>query len=113
MPVGKDSFATTDMASTGLVINVQPAIAAQQFNTPSNCYQAVSSINLPRRENLMMPSDMHYFHAQRADSCYSGEVTAIAMGRQRKHMDSDEQSLLSGNPVPANSSGTNMGANQS
>lgn len=64
-PIGKDSSATTiiDRPSTGLVINVQPSIAAQQFNTPSNCYQAVSSVNLPRRDHLVvLPTDIQYFH---------------------------------------------------
>jgi hypothetical protein len=46
-PIGKDSSSSTivDHRSTGLAINVQPSVAAHQFNTPSNCYQAVSSVS--------------------------------------------------------------------
>jgi len=46
---------------------------------------------------VMNPNEMHFYHPARADSCYSGEVTAIAMGRQRQNQDSrsDDQISLS------------------
>ena len=54
--VGKDCSITTipERTSTGLMLTNQISSAPHMFNTPSNCYQAVSSVNLPRREQMMI-----------------------------------------------------------